>query len=60
MQAPRKPWEKAADGSARDSEGQGEGTSPALPQDCLDPEFPPVEDETPEESQTQDAVSVPT
>ncbi|OIW27423.1 hypothetical protein CONLIGDRAFT_633788 [Coniochaeta ligniaria NRRL 30616] len=45
MQAPRKPWEKPANGTA-DATGQEKEESPSLPQDYLDREFPPVDDET--------------
>jgi hypothetical protein len=58
MQAPRKPWEKVTEGSTSDSTAQETDTSPSLPQDCLDSEFPPVEDEKLDGNDTQDGETV--
>lgn len=58
MQAPRKPWEKVTDGSAAGGTGPEPDASPFLQQVCLDPEFPPVEDEQPDANQTQNSEAV--
>ncbi|KAB5582709.1 hypothetical protein GE09DRAFT_1076099 [Coniochaeta sp. 2T2.1] len=60
MQAPRKPWETSSNGTAGESTGQGNQEARALPQDYLDHDFPPVEDETHGENQAQEGLTVGT
>lgn len=50
MQAPKKPWE-------RSQPGQEEIQTAALPKDCLDPEFPPVDEAELGDSQPQKGVT---